>query len=128
MHTSKWMLYCILLAVLFTTGTAAAEEKPCTSGDAQTTPTPADNAFALNLYLQLSAAEGNLFFSPYSIRTALAMTYAGAKGRTADQMESALNFSISPRSSTVELVQTPRPSRKPTPGWPNWTGIDTPPR
>ena len=33
--------------------------------------------FALRLYQQIAAKEGNLFFSPYSISNALAMTYAG---------------------------------------------------
>jgi len=48
--------------------------------------------FALALYHKLSAAEGNLFFSPYSISTALAMTYAGARGNTEAQMAQALHF------------------------------------
>ena len=38
--------------------------------------------------------EGNLFFSPYSISTALAMTYAGARGVTEAQMAEALHFSL----------------------------------
>lgn len=51
-----------------------------------------NNLFAVNLFKQLSAAQGNIFLSPYSIRTALAMTYAGARGETASQMENALAF------------------------------------
>lgn len=54
-----------------------------------------NNAFALDLYTQLSKEEGNLFFSPNSISTALAMTYAGARGKTATQMANALHFSLS---------------------------------
>jgi serpin B len=50
------------------------------------------NAFALDLYKQLRAEEGNLFFSPYSISTALAMTYAGARGDTAKEMAQTLHF------------------------------------
>jgi len=42
--------------------------------------------FALDLYGQLREAEGNLFFSPYSISTALAITYAGARRNTELQM------------------------------------------
>ena len=34
----------------------------------------------------------NIFFSPYSISSALAMTYAGAKGNTAAEMSGALHF------------------------------------
>jgi serine protease inhibitor len=48
--------------------------------------------FALALYQKLRAVEGNLFFSPYSISTALAMTYAGARGDTEIQMAQALHF------------------------------------
>jgi len=51
-----------------------------------------NNAFALDLYAKLSAAKGNLSFSPYSISTALAMTYAGARGQTAAQMANVLHF------------------------------------
>jgi serpin B len=53
-----------------------------------------NNAFALDLYARLGAAksQGNLFFSPYSISTCLAMTYAGAKGETATEMGKALHF------------------------------------
>jgi serpin B len=51
-----------------------------------------NSAFALDLYRELKEEEGNLFYSPYSISTALAMTYAGARGETAEQMAGALNF------------------------------------
>ncbi len=48
--------------------------------------------FALSLYAQLRSQEGNLFFSPLSLSTALAMTYAGARGQTAAQMATVLHF------------------------------------
>ncbi len=48
--------------------------------------------FALKLYDLLKEDEGSLFFSPYSISTALAMTYAGARAETARQMAQALRF------------------------------------
>ena len=50
------------------------------------------NAFAIDVYRQLAAEGGNIFFSPYSISSALAMTYAGAKGDTAEEMAKALHF------------------------------------
>jgi serpin B len=54
-----------------------------------------DNAaFALDLFHQLKVNEGNLFFSPYSISVALAMTYAGARGNTAAQMAQTLHFTL----------------------------------
>jgi serpin B len=51
----------------------------------------ASNQFGLALYPRLASAEkGNLFISPYSIETALAMTGAGARGKTAQQMAQVL--------------------------------------
>jgi serpin B len=51
-------------------------------------------AFAFDLYRTLRGEDGNLFFSPYSISTALAMTYAGAAGNTASQMAASLHFAL----------------------------------
>ena len=56
-----------------------------------------NSAFALDFYHRLSDdSDGNLFFSPYSISAALAMTYAGAAGETATQMADALHFDLPP--------------------------------
>ena len=51
-----------------------------------------NNKFALELYGKLESQQGNLFLSPYSISTALAMTCAGARGQTEKQMAEALCF------------------------------------
>jgi len=51
-----------------------------------------NSAFAFELYQALKGEEGNLFYSPYSISLALAMTYAGAHGETAEQMADTLQF------------------------------------
>jgi serpin B len=53
-----------------------------------------NTAFALDLYAHLATAEGNLFLSPYSISTALAMTWAGARGTTETEMAQVLHFSL----------------------------------
>jgi serpin B len=53
-----------------------------------------NNDFAVRLYQQLRGRGGNLFYSPYSISTALAMTYAGARGETERQMARTLGFSL----------------------------------
>lgn len=55
-----------------------------------------DNAqFAADLYSGVANDEtSNVFYSPYSVSVALAMTYAGAGGATASQMAQALHFSL----------------------------------
>ena len=53
-----------------------------------------NNEFALDLYARLRTEPGNLFMSPYSISTGLAMTYGGARGETARQMGETLHFSV----------------------------------
>jgi len=55
----------------------------------------AHNTFALDLYQQLAGDGKNMFYSPYSIYMALLMTYAGAAGDTASQMESTLHLPYS---------------------------------
>jgi serpin B len=52
------------------------------------------NDFAFRLYQAIREDNDNLFFSPYSISTALAMTYAGARGETATQMAEVLGFTL----------------------------------
>src|SRR5262245_45108921 len=71
---------------------AAGTDQP--SGDALTVARDG-SAFAFDLYARLRTAQGgNLFCSPQSISTALAMTYAGARGETAAQMARTLRFSL----------------------------------
>ena len=73
---------------------AAAEAK---------TPPPlakSNNAFAVDLYRKLADDKGNVFASPSSIHTALAMTYAGARGRTASQMAKTLSLPADKAGST----------------------------
>jgi serpin B len=53
-----------------------------------------NNQFAFDLYAKVRDQNGNLFFSPASISTALAMTYAGAKGSTADEMAKVMYFTV----------------------------------
>jgi len=85
-------------AVVLASGATLQSEKarietPEMSRSDQAALTDGNGAFAFDLYQQLKE-EGNLFFSPYSISTALAMTYAGAGGTTKSQMAEALHFDL----------------------------------
>ncbi len=56
-----------------------------------------DNEFAFDLYARLAAGKNkNVVFSPYSISSAMAMAYAGARGQTARQMAGTLRFGLPP--------------------------------
>jgi serpin B len=94
MKTTAILLAGLILAV---STTAFAERPPAAQkpGEDATAVANGGNAFALDLYRQLAKDQkDNLFFSPASIHTALAMTYAGAGGRTADQMAKTLHFTL----------------------------------
>ena len=77
-----------------TTGAPAAQPQSLVEGN---------TAFALDLYGQLKTAQGNLFFSPYSISTALAMTWTGAAGETTKEMSTVLHLPAAPAAACAAL-------------------------
>jgi len=104
---SKW-LYTVSLGLVLLTGLAAcsqpassdvlSSDKPRASGAAGQADLAAlvdgNNAFAFDLYRALKGERGNLFYSPYSISQALAMTYAGARDTTEKEMAGTLHFTL----------------------------------
>src|SRR4030095_4303735 len=52
----------------------------------------ATNELGTDLYRQLATGDENLCISPYSIDSALAMTFAGADGETRNEMARVLHF------------------------------------
>ena len=52
----------------------------------------ASNHFAMDMFSNLSSENDNMFFSPYSIFTALGMVYEGARNGTADEIRSVFHF------------------------------------
>lgn len=63
----------------------------------------ANNAFAIELYMKLAGNKGNLFFSPFSISSALGMTWAGARGATATEMATAMHFGADTHAGLAAL-------------------------
>jgi len=102
-----WIVGALLAAVVvgsqlptlsdWLTGTTAREDIPLLD-DSGATASMVEatvngyNGFAFDLYLRYCAGDGNMLFSPYSISTALSMTYEGARGETADEMEAVFGF------------------------------------
>ncbi len=74
----------------------------------------ANNLFGVVLYRELSNSEGNIFISPFSVFTALSMTYEGARGQTADEMRAVLhlpeNASLRRDAFRTLLLYAERPS------------------
>src|SRR5438046_2480676 len=76
-----------------------------------------NNDFTFDLYAALREhREGNVFFSPISVHTALAMVYAGARGETESQMSHVLHFPpgqehIHPAFRGLIKELTPRPGQ-----------------
>lgn len=75
--------------------TVEPHERAALSADALSV-AAGNNQFALDIYRQITAStdQKNVLVSPFSISTALAMTYAGARGETARQMADVLRFQL----------------------------------
>ena len=93
-------LGCIAAGCTDMPGTTSADPTP--PADDVGNVTVGNNQFAVDLYRHLAAdpayAGHNLFFSPYSISSALAITYEGARGTTADEIQKVLHL---PRNDTL---------------------------
>lgn len=76
---------------LLSTGQRAEAVKPPPEADAAPV-VAANNRFAFELLGRVSKPDANAFVSPYSIASALSMTYAGARGDTAAEMARTLHF------------------------------------
>ena len=64
----------------------------------------ANNQFAINFYSQISKEnEENIFFSPWSISTAFAIAYEGAKEMTAKEIQRVFGFPVDYNTRTAEF-------------------------
>ncbi len=75
------------------TVTPLSEDDRATSGDIARVG-ESINAFAVDMYREVVATDKNLFFSPYSISTAMAMVQAGARGETAEQIQAVFRYHL----------------------------------
>ncbi len=69
----------------------------------------ANNAFAFDMYSMIKSDVENIFFSPYSIFTAMAICYDGAEGSTKEQMSNVFYYPLSKpvlEGSTKEMIDT----------------------
>ncbi|MEG1642371.1 MAG: serpin family protein [Synergistaceae bacterium] len=63
------------------------------------------NAFTFDIYKKISEENNNnLLISPYSISTALAMTYLGANGETESEFESVMKFTPTIHRNIASLI------------------------
>jgi serine protease inhibitor len=74
----------------------AVEDDQVAAEDDRLTLVKGNTAFACDLYEKLRREDGNVVYSPFSLSAALAMTYAGGRGETAEQMAKMLHFTLPP--------------------------------
>ena len=91
----KAIIACVVLTVAASlSGRCRAEGSTVDKEQSTAELVRGNNAFALDLYSHIGESEGNRFISPFSISCALAMTRAGARGETAEQIDKALHFNL----------------------------------
>ncbi len=102
----RYLILGVTLSLMLMTGACCTnkqakqpENTPLASLDHAITATELadqNNGFAFDLFSELHTPGKNLFFSPYSISSAMGMAYTGAKGNTATEMAKALSFAYAP--------------------------------
>ena len=99
-----WIAW-VFVVSSFPPGLFAADEVP---GAAVVDLAKADNQFAFDLYARYASSNDNIFFSPYSLSSALDMTYEGARGKTAEEMRAVLHLSgddVARRAAISEFIE-----------------------
>ncbi|CAN7943305.1 unnamed protein product [Ixodes pacificus] len=94
-------VFCVLFVLL-------AADSECNAEDSDMKLARAQNHFALKLLKELSSEkpESNLFFSPTSISVALAMVYAGARGKSETELSATLGHTAAGLSSRESILES----------------------
>lgn len=97
MNTIISIFAAIIISCIFSSGSAKKTSKVDDTGatkEGVNAVVNANNQLAFELYSQFNeeSKDSNIFFSPYSISIALTMTYEGARGQTAEEMQSVLHI------------------------------------
>ena len=97
MNTIISIFAAIITTCIFSSGAAKKTSKVDDTGatkEGVNAVVNANNQLAFELYSQFNeeSKDSNIFFSPYSISIALTMIYEGAKGQTAEEMQSVLHI------------------------------------
>ena len=80
----KWSLNAVAMVACAATASLHAAESDLAA--------TATNQLGIDLHRQLASGDENLCVSPYSIQSALAMTFAGSDGETRSEMARVLHF------------------------------------
>ncbi|XP_071519751.1 leukocyte elastase inhibitor-like [Panulirus ornatus] len=118
----------VVAAVLAALATAGGVQPQCLTENTKGTQVDTDliriTDFGLDLFGQLSPANSldNVFFSPYSIWSAFAMTYLGSNGNTKRELETALRFTSKTSTHKLLNAQEERYQQRPS-DWPFKVGV-----
>lgn len=93
-----------LLATRYPGHVASASGAPAPAASSETGLARAINRFGLTLLPRL-ADGNNLFYSPYSIHTALAVTALGARGKTAVELTQVLDLAADRQAASLPLAR-----------------------
>ena len=86
----SFLITALMICLSCGSAVSGTDEKPVVQQDV--TIVDAANGFCFELYARLAENKENIFFSPYSIWTCLAMTYEGSRAETQAQMQQVLHM------------------------------------
>jgi len=103
-------IFCILILLFISAcnshkSPAISDPMPPIKTSQVYSPLEANNYFSFDLYNEYKSEKSNVFFSPFSIYTAMAMVYEGARGRTAEEIQSVFYYQPDNNTRRNEFYQ-----------------------